>query len=131
MEFETDPNCPFCKMVSEGTYEKNLGSVVAFEDIFPVTPGHTLIIPLRHTRDYFTLTDEEHLDITQMIYMLKEQISAQDPEVTGFNIGINCGSSAGQTVFHAHMHLIPRRHGDTDRPHGGVRGVIPCKQSFP
>lgn len=131
MHFQTNPDCPFCKKVSAGSYKKELGKVVAFADIYPVTPGHMLIIPRRHTPDYFDMTPEEHRDMMQMILALKEQMCAENPDITGFNIGVNCGTSAGQTVFHAHTHLIPRRDGDTEHPRGGVRGIIPHKQSYP
>jgi diadenosine tetraphosphate (Ap4A) HIT family hydrolase len=77
------------------------------------------------------MTEKERRDAEALLLILKSRISAADRTVTGFNIGINCGESAGQTVFHAHIHLIPRRDGDTPHPRGGVRGVIPDKMSYP
>jgi diadenosine tetraphosphate (Ap4A) HIT family hydrolase len=89
-----------------------------------------LIIPVRHTRDFFTMTEQERNDVNTLLSILREELSADDPTVTGFNVGMNCGISAGQSVMHAHIHLIPRRDGDTPRPRGGVRGVIPRKMDY-
>lgn len=99
-------------------------------DGFPVTDGHLLIVPLRHTPDWFSMTDQEHADSQALIHSLAQRIRRGDPSVTGFNIGINSGASAGQTVFHAHLHLIPRRDGDCANPRGGVRGVIDGKRGY-
>ena len=103
---------------------------MAIHDTSPVTPGHMLIIPRRHCSDYFKLTAEEKKDADTLLHQLQADILKKDPGVTGFNIGINCGETAGQTIFHAHIHLIPRRVGDTPRPRGGVRGVIPEKMNY-
>jgi diadenosine tetraphosphate (Ap4A) HIT family hydrolase len=105
-------------------------SVWALADRFPVTPGHHLIIPKRHTPDWFSMTDAERRDAEHLIRLLTEKLLRSDPGITGFNIGVNCGLSAGQTIFHAHIHLIPRRDGDTPNPTGGVRGVIPDKMDY-
>ena len=80
--------------------------------------------------DYFSMNEAEKNDISVLIMKLKNRITEKDPSVTGFNIGTNIGESAGQTIFHAHIHLIPRRNGDTPQPRGGVRGVIPEKMSY-
>jgi diadenosine tetraphosphate (Ap4A) HIT family hydrolase len=85
--------------------------VYVIEDLYPVTHGHLLIIPFCHTLDYFTMTDEERLDPRQLLIALKQQIMRYDSTVQGFNIGINCGAVAGQSVLHAHIHLIPWREG--------------------
>jgi ATP adenylyltransferase len=77
------------------------------------------------------MTEKERRDADALILILKSRIMAADPAVRGFNIGVNCGECAGQTVFHAHIHLIPRREGDTPAPRGGVRGVIPDKMDYP
>ena len=106
------------------------GSVAAFKDGHPVTPGHLLIIPQRHVSDGLVLSARELQDSRELIRQLVENIRHDDPAVTGFNIGINIGASAGQTVMHAHIHLIPRRDGDTETPRGGVRGVIPGKRDY-
>ena len=76
------------------------------------------------------MTSEEQVDAKNLVTNLQKQILQNDPTVTGFNIGVNNGESAGQTVFHCHIHLIPRRDGDTPEPRGGVRGVIPDKMSY-
>lgn len=99
------------------------------EDGFPVSPGHLLIISNKVRLDYFELNEEEKLALTSMIDKAKEIILAKyKPD--GFNIGMNCGAMAGQTVFHFHCHLIPRYQGDMENPRGGVRHVIPSKGSY-
>ena len=122
--------CPLCYEVIWDRIIDHLGSVVAIADRFPVTEGHHLIITRRHTRDLFTMTDAEKRDAFALIVRLRRKIIAADPTVTGFNVGFNCGLSAGQTIFHAHIHLIPRRDGDLADPRGGVRGVIPGKMAY-
>lgn len=101
-----------------------------FEDHYPVTKGHTLIVPRRHVADYFELHQAEKNAIDRLMVSRKAELEASDPLISGFNIGINVNESAGQTVFHVHLHLIPRRDGDMDDPRGGVRGVIPGKQRY-
>ena len=100
------------------------------EDGYPVTTGHTLIIPKRCVTDFALLTDEELIDAWELVRNRKAQLAQDDPSINGFNLGINLGESAGQTVSHCHIHLIPRRSGDTDDPTGGVRGVIPGKANY-
>jgi ATP adenylyltransferase len=125
-----DPDCVFCQPdLMARAIEKN-GSVFAVEDKYPVTPGHLLVIPIRHTPDWFSMTERERLDADQLIRVLQARIRAEDKKVGGFNIGSNCGDAAGQTVGHAHIHLIPRRSGDIPDPRGGVRGVIPEKRVY-
>jgi ATP adenylyltransferase len=89
-----------------------------------------LVIPIRHTANYFDLHQPELNACNQLLESMKEEILKQDDTVTGFNIGMNNGKDAGQTIFHCHIHLIPRRKGDVDNPRGGVRGIIPSKQSY-
>lgn len=126
---EGDPNCLFCKReITAGALAEN-GSVYSIGDAFPVTPGHVLVIPKRHTRDFFTMTPEELRDAEELLRVLKDRALREDPTITGFNVGANCGESARQTVAHAHIHLIPRRDGDTDEPRGGVRGVVPARRA--
>lgn len=127
---EPGADCLFCRWIDAGRAIRTLGSVAAFEDGYPVTKGHLLIVPLRHTTDGFSMTRQEVRDSESLIRDLAETIRRDDPAVTGFNIGMNIGESAGQTVFHAHIHLIPRRDGDTDDPKGGVRGVIAGKRRY-
>jgi diadenosine tetraphosphate (Ap4A) HIT family hydrolase len=124
----TKTECPFCSPETLSRAVAYHGTVFAVDDKFPVTSGHQLIIPRRHIADCFGMNEAERSDAETLLVLLRERILAVDPLVTGFNVGINCGQSAGQTIFHAHIHLIPRRRGDTPDPRGGVRGVIPGRQ---
>ncbi len=125
-----NPDCLFCQWIREGKPVTALGTVAAFQDGNPVTEGHLLIVPLRHTGDWLSMSRQEVLDTDRLIRKLVETIRRIDPAVTGFNIGMNIGRSAGQTIFHAHTHLIPRRDRDTPDPKGGVRGVIDGKRGY-
>jgi len=127
---ESTPNCPFCLPSVESKIIERLGTVIAIEDKYPVTKGHVLVLPIRHTPDYFSMTSEEKRDTDNLIRILHDRIEKSDSTVTGFNIGANCGKSAGQSIMHAHIHLIPRRDGDIPNPKGGVRGVIPNKMGY-
>ena len=102
---------------------------VAFYDGYPVSKGHTLIIPKRHVSSYFDLTKAEKDDIWSLLDVLKAKID-ESLHPDGYNVGINVGESAGQSIFHVHVHLIPRYQGDVENPKGGVRGVIPGKQKY-
>jgi diadenosine tetraphosphate (Ap4A) HIT family hydrolase len=119
-------SCLFCEIPQERIIGSN-DLAYAIRDGFPVTPLHTLIIPKRHAVDYFELTKDELLACHELIHQLKESIIKEDPTVVAFNIGMNAGEAAGQTVFHSHMHLMPRRKGDVKNPRGGVRHLIPNK----
>ena len=121
--------CLFC---NKSNNEKVIQNDLAYSvrDGFPVTYLHTLIIPERHVATYFDLTREEKLACDELISLLKEAVEGEDDTVQGFNIGMNAGECAGQTIFHCHIHLIPRRMGDMKNPRGGVRGVIPEKQNY-
>jgi len=121
--------CVFCDLPIDRFIDETELSLV-FRDAFPVTNLHTLIIPKRHVADYFDLTEAERSDIQTLLLKHKQLIEQVDNTVSGFNIGVNVGASAGQTVFHVHTHLIPRRDGDVEVPRGGVRGVIPAKQAY-
>ncbi|WP_217907655.1 HIT domain-containing protein [Desulfosediminicola ganghwensis] len=103
----------------------------AMRDGYPVTPLHTLIIPKRHISSYFDLGQAEMNAITDLIKKQKVSLETLDETITGFNVGINDGTSAGQTIFHCHIHLIPRRDGDVESPRGGVRHTIPGKGDYP
>ena len=126
---DRDPDCIFCTIDKSRIIAEN-ELCYAIRDGFPVTPLHTLIIPKRHVSDYFDLHQPELNAIHRMMSELKQEIESQDDRVTAFNVGINAGKEAGQTIFHCHIHLIPRRAGDIDNPRGGVRGVIPSKQQY-
>ena len=99
-------------------------------DSYPVAELHTLIIPKRHVASYFDLYRPEIDAMHQALTQMKLWIEQRDSTVTGFNIGVNAGKDAGQSIFHVHMHLIPRRKGDIENPQGGVRGVIPSKRIY-
>ena len=124
-----DDACPFCR-IREGRIIAENELCYAIRDGFPVTFMHTLVIPKRHVVDYFDLYQPELNAIQSMLKEQRAQITAADPTVTGFNVGVNAGADAGQTIFHVHVHLIPRRKGDVGAPQGGVRGVIPEKQRY-
>ncbi len=102
----------------------------AVKDSFPVTEFHALIIPKRHVAAYFDLNSSEVTAMHEMLVEMKKTIEAKDNLVTGFNVGVNAGKDVGQSIFHVHVHLIPRRKGDVENPRGGVRGVIPNKQKY-
>jgi diadenosine tetraphosphate (Ap4A) HIT family hydrolase len=123
-------NCLFCRWIRAGVAVETLGTVAAFSDGYPVTQGHLLIAPLRHTPDWLSMTSQEIGDSETLVRALVDRIRQRDPLVSGFNLGTNIGASAGQTVLHAHIHLIPRRDGDTANPEGGIRGVIDGKRGY-
>ena len=102
----------------------------ALWDGFPVTELHTLVIPSRHARDYFSLSQDELLACDALLRKVRDLLVERDPLIVGFNIGANVGAVAGQTVFHCHFHLIPRRAGDMENPRGGVRHVIPTRGAY-
>ncbi len=121
--------CLFCDFDNEELIEEG-EHCYARRDGYPVSEHHTLIIPKRHVASYFDLSEEEVLDMFRMTRLMKQRIEALDSTVGGFNAGVNAGKEAGQSIFHVHLHLIPRRQGDIDNPQGGVRGVIPSKRTY-
>ena len=126
-----DTSCLFCNLKQHGIEviaENELA--IAFYDSYAVTKYHTLVIPKRHISDYFELHTPEVNAINQLVKEQKRLLEQKDKTITGFNIGVNVGEDAGQSIFHVHIHLIPRRAGDMDEPKGGVRGVIPDKQKY-
>ena len=126
-----DPNnpCLFCNIKESGLADENQFAYASY-DSYPVTDKHCLIIPKRHVKDYFDLTEEEIVACNQLIKKIKKDIEKKDASVKGFNIGTNSGKIAGQSIMHCHIHLIPRREGDVENPQGGVRSVIPLKQHY-
>jgi ATP adenylyltransferase len=121
--------CLFCEITKEQVVDENELSYV-IKDGFPVTEQHILVIPKRHVGTYFELGQAEINAISQILQKARNEIQETDSTVSGFNIGINDGKSAGQTVFHCHIHLIPRRDDDVENPRGGVRHIIPGKGSY-
>ena len=121
--------CHFCSLPNERIIDETETCLV-IPDLYPVTPLHTLIITKRHVASYFDLNDQERQDVQSLINNHQLRIKEEDPTVSGFNVGINCGEDAGQTVMHCHVHLIPRRKGDIDDPRCGVRGVMPNKRVY-
>jgi diadenosine tetraphosphate (Ap4A) HIT family hydrolase len=120
--------CPFCNPENSTVILAN-DHAMAIYDSFPVTPGHTLIIPKRHISSLFEATREEQAALFDLLSAMR-QLLLKERNPAGFNIGINDGPAAGQTVMHLHIHLIPRYAGDTEDPRGGVRWVMPSKAPY-
>ena len=125
----TEDECIFCRDNPNHLVSDN-ELCYAAKDSFPVTESHMLIIPKRHVANYFDLNSSEVYAMHEMLVEMKKTIETKDNLVTGFNVGMNAGKDAGQSIFHVHVHLIPRRKGDVENPRGGVRGVIPNKQQY-
>jgi diadenosine tetraphosphate (Ap4A) HIT family hydrolase len=126
-----DPNnpCLFCNSKKSGVAHENKLAYASY-DTYPVSDYHCLIIPKRHTKDYFDLTNDEVIACNDLIKFIKDEVLKKDKSIKGFNIGTNLGQAAGQSIMHCHIHLIPRREGDVKNPQGGVRSVIPKKQHY-
>ena len=122
-------DCLFCKIEKSKIVSEN-DLFIVVRDNYPVTELHTLIISKRHTASYFELEDSEKISLIKTLDKQKSLLLQSDSTIKGFNIGINDGVEAGQTIMHFHAHLIPRRTGDVQNPRGGVRGVIPEKQNY-
>jgi diadenosine tetraphosphate (Ap4A) HIT family hydrolase len=120
-------DCIFCKGDRDVLLESGLSFAVF--DGFPVSKGHALVIPKRHVATIWDLTSEEYADVFDLVKQVKEILQTRfDPQ--GINVGINCGEAAGQSVFHAHIHIIPRYTGDVPNARGGVRNIIPGKGDY-
>jgi diadenosine tetraphosphate (Ap4A) HIT family hydrolase len=118
--------CIFCNP-ERGIIARNESAIAVF-DSFPVSPGHALVLPLRHVRTIWDLNDADYDGCFRLVREIQPILAARfSPD--GFNVGANCGEAAGQSVWHAHIHVIPRYQGDTPNPRGGVRHVIPLKGS--
>ena len=122
-------DCPFCKIEKNRIINENNNSILVL-DAYPVSKYHSLIIPKKHVSEIWSIDKNETADCLELLNWQRKEIQQTDKSVLGFNIGVNVGEVAGQTVFHAHIHLIPRRIGDVTAPRGGVRGVIPSKQVY-
>ena len=121
--------CPFCQLSRRVEIICETATCLAFYDGYPVSPGHALIIPKRHVANYFDLSNHEREAMNVMLQYVKQKVDERfHPD--GYNIGINVNEAAGQSVFHVHMHLIPRYKGDVNNPRGGVRAVIPSKKDY-
>src|SRR5262245_42317915 len=120
--------CPFCHLEKSRVYLEN-DSAAAFPDAFPVVEGHLLVVPKRHVVSLFDLTDEEQAAIWRLVGRVRGKL-ASELRPDGFNVGVNDGPAAGQTVLHAHVHVIPRRAGDVADPRGGIRRVLPAKAPY-
>ncbi|HIL27483.1 MAG TPA: HIT family protein [Nitrospinaceae bacterium] len=125
----SDEQCLFCNIPQELILVEN-SFAFAITDEFPVTEGHSLVIPKNHVDEYFGLSIEELLGCDNLLKSVRRDLLLADNSIKGFNIGMNSGAVAGQTIFHCHIHLIPRREGDVDDPRGGVRNVIPGKSLY-
>ena len=126
-----DPNnpCLFCNINESGLAKENNLAYASY-DSYPVSEGHCLIIPKRHVKDYFDLSNDELVACNDLLKIVKKEIIDKDPLVKGFNLGTNIGIVSGQSILHCHFHLIPRRLGDVENPQGGIRSVIPNKQHY-
>jgi diadenosine tetraphosphate (Ap4A) HIT family hydrolase len=124
-----EKGCKFCELQKGSKISEN-ELAYAMYDEFPVTELHTLIIPRRHVKTYFELGQAEINACNQLLAEVKSFIEKSDKTITGFNIGVNDGEDAGQTIFHCHIYLIPRRKGDVENPRGGIRHVIPGKGCY-
>jgi len=125
-----EEGCVFCELLRSGRIMHENELAICIADAFPVTEGHSLVIPRRHIADGLALHQPEWNAVVDLLKQRREQLIASDSTISGWNVGLNSGESAGQTVVHSHWHLIPRRDGDHEEPRGGVRAVLPGKQSY-
>ena len=125
---ESEDACPFCHVPPVRVIAEN-ELAIALLDKFPVNRGHVLICPRRHVASFFTLTEPETAAVFRLVHDLKAR-GDDEFQPAGYNIGVNVGRAAGQTLLHVHVHLIPRYDGDVEDPTGGVRNVIPGKGNY-
>lgn len=120
--------CPFCEPDADRVWlENKIG--IAVWDAFPVTEGHTLVVPRQHVASIYMLPAEDQAALWHLVAQARQRLN-DDLHPDGFNIGLNDGEAAGQTILHAHIHIIPRRDGDVADPRGGLRWVIPEKARY-
>jgi diadenosine tetraphosphate (Ap4A) HIT family hydrolase len=124
----SDDACPFCHLAPNHVTRASTHAR-AFPDAYPVNPGHTLVVPVRHVASLFELSADELADVWWLVGEVRAALAASHTP-DAFNIGVNDGEAAGQTVGHAHVHVIPRRRGDVPDPRGGVRWVIPDRAPY-
>jgi diadenosine tetraphosphate (Ap4A) HIT family hydrolase len=121
--------CPFCERIEAGDVVLERRGSICVRDAYPVSIGHTLVVPVRHTANFFALPEEEQAIAWRLVAEMRDELSRSlSPD--GFTIGLNDGSAAGQTVAHAHIHVIPRFAGDHPDPRGGIRWVLPDKAAY-
>ena len=123
-------DCIFCKKINCKILKQLKYFFIIRDTSYPVTEHHTLIITNRHVSDFFELNNEENIELNQILKDQKMELKDLDSNISGFNVGVNIGKDAGQSIMHCHIHLIPRRKGDVEDPRGGVRGVIPERQKY-
>jgi len=123
-------DCIFCNKTNCKVISSTEHFFIIRDTAYPVTKHHTLIITNRHIGDFFDLTKDEMIDLYGVLKEQKKELKKLDKEISAFNVGVNIGKDAGQSIMHCHIHLIPRRKGDVEDPRGGVRGVIPEKQKY-
>jgi diadenosine tetraphosphate (Ap4A) HIT family hydrolase len=121
-------DCPFCEILGSNEGFES-ATAIEFPDAFPLAEGHMLVVPCRHVASIFDLTPDEQADVWQLVAAVRQDL-IDELKPDGFTIGVNDGSAAGQTVEHAHVHIIPRRKGDVADARGGVRWVIPDKAAY-
>ena len=123
-------DCIFCSKTNCKVISSTKHFFIIRDTAYPVTKYHTLIITNRHVDDFFDLTKDEMSDLDKVLKKQKKELKNLDKDISAFNVGVNIGKDAGQSIMHCHIHLIPRRKGDVEDPRGGVRGVIPEKQKY-
>lgn len=121
--------CPFCQRLTDGTFVSENAFAVAFLDAYPLSEGHCVVVPRRHEPDFFALTAEELGAVWTLASSVRQSINTSRVP-NGYNLGVNVGRAAGQTVDHAHLHVVPRYHGDVSDPRGGVRWIIPARAAY-
>lgn len=128
MAMKSDAQCPFCEVSLERVFHSS-DLILGVWDGFPVSPGHALLVPRRHVATWFDATPEERGELADAIEAARAAI-LEHHRPDGFNVGMNLGAAAGQTVPHLHVHVIPRYAGDVEDPRGGVRWVVPSKADY-
>ena len=123
----TQTDCPFCGIAQDRVLLGN-EVAVALRDTFPLTSGHTLVVPRTHVRSLYELPPEAQADVWELVRAVRQRLF--ESGVEAFNIGVNDGAAAGQTIDHAHIHIIPRRAGDCPDPRGGIRLILPTKARY-
>lgn len=128
MDAEEQLDCPFCRIDSARSWISNEFGI-ALRDGFPVSPGHTLVVPRLHVASLFDLPDAERNALWTLVATVRTRL-LEEFHPDGFNVGVNDGPAAGQTVSHAHIHVIPRYKGDVIDPRGGIRWILPAKAVY-